>query len=909
MVPLTRTLAILLLVVFQGPSTFAQVAPSSAGRQGTIVSGHARFQFLTPSLVRMEYAPGGSFVDAPSAVVLNRTWSPVEVKVSSENGWLVARSSVLTLRYLAGSAALSALTLRVSWTDAARDRSWSPGTTDSENLGGISHSLDGAREGRFPAFEPGILSRAGYFVLDDSHTPVWDSASQWIRPRSDTGYQDLYLFVYGRKYARALKDYAALCGSIPMVPRYVLGGWITDLNYEYLPGTEMIEKYHPTDRELRNIVERFRTEHIPLDVLVLDFAWHRYGWQGGYDWSPIFHDPTEFLRWAHSRGLRVSANDHPGYGGESTLSDSDSHAARIRQLLRLEPPRPSQFAVDLQSGWKFRTDPGDTGIRDQWASEKFSDDSWKTLEGGRSWEDQGFPDYDGIGWYRKWVDVPASAPAGPLYLVFGGVDDEYDLYVNGTKVAHHGSRGNSVYGTATWTDVAATIRRGAKNLVVLRVNDWGGEGGITKTPVMLADEPPAQGIRFNLADRAQARAFMDILHNPLIDQGIDFWWIDGGSGSCRMEGLNSQMWSNKVFYDFTQAHTGTRTFVFSRYGGWGDHRVPGYFTGDTHSEWGVLAYEVPFTARGGNVLVPYMTHDIGGFLGKKLDFDLYARWLEFGVFSPILRLHSAHENPDEGNLRLPWIYGQKGIDLARELFRLRYRLIPYIYTYCRVAHDEALSLVRPLYLEHPDLAAAYDHPDEYYFGKEFLVAPIVTDTNERGVYLPPGSWVDYFSGKKHSGGQTIRVECPVNRIPVFVRSGSIVPQRTDVAWTDERPMDTVIVDVYGPEAGSFRLYEDDGSSLDYLSGKSAWTPMTFSGGERDGYRFTIGPAEGTFSGQVQSRSEVVRLHGLRKPSSVALSIGSGSPTSPRWTWDESSGVVTVLVPSSPTSSGLSLLIR
>ena len=123
----------------------------------------------------------------------------------------------------------------------------------------------------------------------------------------------------------------------------------------------------------------------------------------------------------------------------------------------------------------------------------------------------------------------------------------------------------------------------------------------------------------------------------------------------------------------------------------------------------MLAYEVAFSARGGNVLVPYISHDIGGFHGAKIDFDLYARWIEFGTFSPILRMHSAHANPREGNMRMPWVYGTQGMALMRKYFTLRTQLLPYLYTYTWLAHTESVPILRPLYLQYPQLEEAYQH--------------------------------------------------------------------------------------------------------------------------------------------------------------------------------------------------------
>jgi alpha-glucosidase (family GH31 glycosyl hydrolase) len=391
---------------------------------------------------------------------------------------------------------------------------------------------------------------------------------------------------------------------------------------------------------------------------------------------------------------------------------------------------------------------------------------------------------------------------------------------------------------------------------------------------------------------------MDVLHHPLVDRGINFWWVDGGSGSCEMEGLNSQMWTNRVFYDFTERHTKKRGFIFSRYGGWGSHRYPSFFTGDTYSQWEVLAYQVPFTAQGGNVLMPYITHDIGGFIGPNVSFDLYARWIQFGVFSPFLRLHSAHENPQEGNVRMPWTYGEKGIDLARKFFRLRYSLLPYIYTYCRVAHDQALPVVRPLYLEYPSLDKAYDFPGEYFFGKQLLVAPVTDSTGSKEIFLPSGEWFDYFTGQRYRGNQVVREKYPLDRMPVFVKSGSVLPVQPDRDYTDQRPLDTLIVEAFGPDQGQFTLYEDDGVSLQYQSGKSALTPLVFSKQSAKQYQLLIGPTRGAFNGQPQDRAYELRFHGLSKPRAVTLndrSLKSTQAVEEGWSWDEARSMSRVIV--------------
>lgn len=899
------TLTLVLVVFFCAENVSAQCKQEGS----SVVCRDARFQFLSPTSIRMEFAPGSDFTDAPTVVVQKREFKPVQIEVWADKQWLVVKTSRLFLRYKVNSGRFTRENLTITF-KGEKKPFWTMADSDRTNLGGIQYSLDGLRKDRMPkAVESGLLSRGGFTVFDDSRSPIIDPGTGWVLPRRQVSNQDLYFFYYGSDYSQMLKWYAELCGPIPMIPRYTLGAWITDLNYEYLPGTKMIDNFKYTDQDVKKNVERFRSEGIPLDVLVLDFAWHNYGWKGGYDWSPIFPKPNEFLDWAHKSGLKVALNDHPGYGKESVLADEDSHSLAIRSELHMAMPEKPTFTLDLGATWKFQTDPSDKGMKEKWFSAGMKDDGWENIQVGKPWEDQGHPGYDGIAWYRQTVSPPVNMPFGNLYLTFNGVDDEYDLFINDSLITHFGSKGNTVYNTATYTEVSSLLRRGERNVIALRVNDWGGDGGIV-APCFVANKPPPRGIRFNLANKTQAEAFMNILHNPLIDQGVDFWWVDGGSGAVDFPGLNTQLWTNKVFYDATQEHTKKRGFIFSRYGGWGSHKYPAFFTGDTYAQWDVLAYEVPFTARGGNVLMPYITHDIGGFIGAKESFDLYARWVQFGAFSPFLRLHSAHENPEEGNVRMPWTYGDKGLELAKKFFRLRYNLIPYIYTYCRMATDQALPIVRPLYLEYPSLSKAYNYPGEYLFGEQFLVAPVTDSLGVKEVYLPPGEWIDYFTGQKYAGDKTIKEKYPLDRMPLFIKAGSIIPMQPDMAYSDEKPLETLVLDVYAGDKGSFSLYEDDGNSMDYKTGKSAWTQLAFTkaGGRTE---VNIGATKGAYTGQPASRSYEIRVHGVTKPGSVTVDgkkveMGAGKEG---WSWDKDKSVATVTVDARKIRESLKVVLQ
>jgi alpha-glucosidase (family GH31 glycosyl hydrolase) len=903
-------------------SLWFALAPALAGAAEpggatTVAAGNARFEFLTATLVRLEYSPSGAFVDSPTAVVERRDWPAVSVASREQDGWLIAASGALTVRYQLRSGAFTGANLEVLWKDrAGSEHAWHPGDVDAGNLGGLTYSLDNISAPNLPRdgmdlespvddsipgidlvlerAQPGLLSRSGYAFIDDSATPVWNPERRWIEPRRGGG-QDWYLFTYDRDYRRVLAEYAQLCGPIPMIPRYALGPQITDFNFEYFPGSAESRRLDFTrydQQYLMGEVARMRASHIPFDTLVLDFAWHNYGWDGGYDWSPLFPRPLELMRALHERGVRLSLNDHPGYihTDESILSFNDSHAADVLAALGRAPPAKPSFDLDVAGNWSFSTDP--------------RRGHWKPIRTGAPWEEQGFAGYRGVGWYRTSVHLPAQLPE-KLYLYLGEVAKTYRVFVNGKEAEpsriHWPQR-------LTYSDITAYVARGADNEILLSVEPdleagGGRRDGILLGPVAIRDVLPPARIYFDLSDQRQADVFMRSLHGPLMQQGVDFWWVDGGSGSVDMPGLNKQLWTNKVFYDYSAQATGKRAFILGRYGDWGSERYPGFFTGDTYSQWPVLAYEVAFSARGGNVLVPYISHDIGGFHGRRIDFDLYARWIEFGAFSGILRMHSAHENPREGNQRMPWNYGQRGIDLMRRYFTLRTQLVPYIYTYVWRAHRESLPILEPLYLEYPDLEEAYRHPHEYFFGTEMLVAPVLEPGGRHNVWLPPGDWVGFFDGRHYQGDRNFTARYPVEETPVFVRAGAVIPEQRPSDYSDARPLDQLIVNVYGSGNGRFELYEDDGSSLNAdEEGQHARTTLSHSVSSDGEHHLVIEPAQGAYPGQPALRSYELRVHGAARPSSISVNGRQGG----HFSWDARHATGSVVIPQQSIRSAVSI---
>lgn len=378
-------------------------------------------------------------------------------------------------------------------------------------------------------------------------------------------------------------------------------------------------------------------------------------------------------------------------------------------------------------------------------------------------------------------------------------------------------------------------------------------------------------IAHDLANKKYAGLFMDLLHKPSLDMGMAFWWQDGAA-PANMEGLDAYLWTRHIEYEGSERITSKRAYAFCRLGSaWGSHRYGGYFTGDLTGVWESLPVLVPATTKGGNMLVPYMNNLCGGVFTVELPKELYQRWVQFSAMSPIIWFHGLW------GLRLPWEYGPEGIETYRKFVGLRYALIPYLYTCARVAHETGLPLARGMYLNYPDQEPAYTFDEQYLLGRDLLVAPITEPAKGKAarkqVWLPAGDdWVDYFTGDIYSGGQTVDVECPIDRMPLFARASSIIPMAPEMDFSDQKPVDPLRLDVYaGRGPAVTRLYEDDGESLEYRKEAFSWTPISLKPAEKSGdYVLSIGPSEGTFKGRLGKRGYFIEVHGLLKPAGIAL---------------------------------------
>ena len=390
------------------------------------------------------------------------------------------------------------------------------------------------------------------------------------------------------------------------------------------------------------------------------------------------------------------------------------------------------------------------------------------------------------------------------------------------------------------------------------------------------DPATRQHVPFDITDKTFATHYLDLLHHPLERQGVDFWWLDWQQHpTTRIEGLSPTWWLNYV-HSTDMERRGTRPLIFHRWGGLGNHRYQVGFSGDTESVWESLAFQPAFTATAANVGYAYWSHDIGGHMPGVVSPELYARWIQFGAFSPILRTHTT-KNPDAE--RRIWAYPAEYARVMREAFLLRYALVPYLYTAARQTHETGVAFLRPLYYDHPEDDEAYAATSQYLFGESLLVAPVTVPVDPvsalaaQAIWLPPGTWVEWFTGATLEGPARVNREFGIDEIPVYARAGAIVAMQPKMRHTGERPVDPLIFTIFPGAAGDTRVYEDEGHTLGYKADAFAWTPVSHDLGADGATRVHIGPLEGRYPGMIEARAYELRFPGRLPPRRVRHGAG------------------------------------
>jgi len=385
-----------------------------------------------------------------------------------------------------------------------------------------------------------------------------------------------------------------------------------------------------------------------------------------------------------------------------------------------------------------------------------------------------------------------------------------------------------------------------------------------------SDEP----IAFDPTDRAFLEAYFEVLHHPLEDEGVDFWWLDWQQGRhSRIQGIDP-LWMLNHFHFLDSGREGRRPLTFSRYAGPGSHRYPVGFSGDTIVSWASLDFQPEFTATASNIGYGWWSHDVGGHLFGQRDDELATRWVQLGVFSPILRLHSS-SNPFL--VKEPWLYPAESRDAMAAALRFRHRLVPYLHTMNHRAAADGVPLVRPMYHLAPGDRRAYEVPNQFAFGSELLVAPItaprdaVTLRGTARAWLPPGTWIDVFTSTVYEGDRQIELHRDGRSIPVLLRGGGILPLAAEDDLDATRNPERLELLVAPGSDGAFTLIEDDGTGATPEDIPTARTPIAWD--QRTG-RLTIGAAEDPHGVLPATRTWTVTFLGLDRES-VTI---AGAPT-------------------------------
>jgi alpha-glucosidase len=412
----------------------------------------------------------------------------------------------------------------------------------------------------------------------------------------------------------------------------------------------------------------------------------------------------------------------------------------------------------------------------------------------------------------------------------------------------------------------------------------------------------------------EARRWWGDLHRAYLDNGVAGIWNDMNEPSDFVdqtgrnqldvisddEGEKSSHAKNRNVFALLMARAtyeglqrlrpDRRPYVITRAAYAGIQRYSTMWTGDTNSTWDSLALNIPMFTTLGLSGEPFVGSDVGGFMGRG-NGELLVRSYQVSFLAPFCRNHKVIDSYDQE----PWRFGKYYEDIIRKYLKLRYRLLPFLYTTLEEAHRTGVPLFRPLLLNYQEDENTYNLDDEFMIGKDLLVAPILKpDITRRLVYLPPGLWYDYWTNKKYQGGKVISVDAPLETVPMFVRGGSILPLGPEMNYVGEKALEPSFV-VYPDEGGeaTSSLYEDDGLSPAYGEGVYRRTSVSFSDKQKQ-IQISINAPEGTFKPEARSITFLISTD--LSPRSVVLdghSIQHAGPGDRGWSKEASTLMIRV----------------
>lgn len=373
-------------------------------------------------------------------------------------------------------------------------------------------------------------------------------------------------------------------------------------------------------------------------------------------------------------------------------------------------------------------------------------------------------------------------------------------------------------------------------------------------------------IPFNVYDTKTLDVYLKVFVHPLDNFGIDFFWVDWYD-KTRLDEL--VLLKHYHFYDMKRNFK-RRPMIYGYNSRVAAHRYPVLYAGKSTVGWDTIANIPYFNGRAANIGVSWWSHDIGGYFNGMEDNELYERYIQLGTFSPILKLSA-----DAGKFykREPWRWGIRTYAIAREYLLLRHRLVPYLYSEAYRYHKYGIPLIQPVYYQFPELYDDMVYRNEYSFGSQFFISPIITKKDKvmnrvvQKFYLPEGVWYNFRSGKKFIGKKKNISFFRGEEYPAFVKSGAIIPLANNANINDTNPPIDMEIQIFPGQSNSYRLYEDDGVSDLYMQGYSLTTLIEYNYMPNN-YTVIIRPVEGKTGIIPPKRNYTLRFRNTRKTEDV-----------------------------------------
>lgn len=428
------------------------------------------------------------------------------------------------------------------------------------------------------------------------------------------------------------------------------------------------------------------------------------------------------------------------------------------------------------------------------------------------------------------------------------------------------------------------------------------------------DKKTKAPVKLDILNPSFMEKYFDILHHPYEENGVDFWWMDWQQGTSYwwihdkdhpksdLEQMDP-LWLLNHLHILDIKRNGKRPMFFSRYAGIGSQRYPIGFSGDTVINWETLDFQPYFTNTASNVAYGWWSHDIGGHMRGYRDAELATRWLQYGVFSPINRLHSSSE---EFTGKEPWKFGPEAEEVQKHFLRLRHQLFPYLYTMNHRSHKTGIPIITPMYYAYPEAYEAYEVPNQYFFGTELMVAPITkpsakaTGLGSTEVWFPEGRWFDIFTGFYYEGNSRKAVHRKLSEYPVFAKEGAILVMQKENKNNILGNQKDLEIHIFPGKNGSFTLLEDEGDGDGFLKGKRTETKISLKWGKKP--VITIDGAKGDTKILPKERNYRIFVH------SVSRDVKAEGVTVCGNQYDDKTGTLEVSLRDVPVNKGITLTL-